>query len=225
MSPFVGRITDWFKSAEKKDAAFTYPPDEDPGVRFVRDVYATYKKLGYATQVMGASFRTPEQVVALAHEARAPVLFHAGRGIPHLGEAVVDLARSYPGARLILAHAGISDLGWIADDGRRRGDDDPVLVAHSTSEFAAEHLDAPQEAAPLLALAVRDALGLSTEPESTHVHRWTFAKPTGQREATHFLGDALVGLCSDAWSTKPRVESAYLSGLELGQAVAARLAP
>ena len=54
--------------------------------------------------------------MALAHERRAPVLFHAGRGIPHLGEAVVDLARRYPGARLILAHAGISDLGWIADD-------------------------------------------------------------------------------------------------------------
>jgi hypothetical protein len=44
------------------------------------------------------------------------VLFHAGRGIPHLGEAVVDLARRYPGARLILAHAGISDLGWIAEE-------------------------------------------------------------------------------------------------------------
>ena len=48
--------------------------------------------------------------------AAMPVLFHAGRGIPHLGEAVVDLARRYPGARLILAHAGISDLGWIARD-------------------------------------------------------------------------------------------------------------
>ena len=48
--------------------------------------------------------------------AACPVLFHAGRGIPHLGEAVVDLARRYPGARLILAHAGISDLGWIADE-------------------------------------------------------------------------------------------------------------
>jgi uncharacterized protein len=57
-----------------------------------------------------------EEVVALAHARRGPVLFHAGRGIPHLGEAVVDLARRYPGARLILAHAGISDLGWIADE-------------------------------------------------------------------------------------------------------------
>ncbi|MEA2229639.1 MAG: uncharacterized protein QOF04_3269 [Solirubrobacteraceae bacterium] len=57
-----------------------------------------------------------ERVVALAHERRMPVLFHAGRGIPRLGEAVVDYARRYPGARLILAHAGISDLGWIARD-------------------------------------------------------------------------------------------------------------
>ena len=55
-----------------------------------------------------------ERVVALAGEHRAIVLFHAGRGIPHLGEAVVDLARRHPRRALILAHAGISDLGWIA---------------------------------------------------------------------------------------------------------------
>ena len=55
-----------------------------------------------------------EEVVALAGEARAAVLFHAGRGIPHLGESVVHMAREHPGARLILAHAGISDTGWIA---------------------------------------------------------------------------------------------------------------
>ena len=54
-----------------------------------------------------------DEIVALAAQRRAPVLFHAGRGIPRLGEAVVELARKYPDARLILAHAGISDLGWI----------------------------------------------------------------------------------------------------------------
>ncbi len=54
-----------------------------------------------------------EQVVQIAHEQRMPVLFHAGRGIPHLGDAVVDYARRYPDARLILAHAGISDLGAL----------------------------------------------------------------------------------------------------------------
>lgn len=114
-------------------------------------------------------------------------------------------------------------VAWIADDGRRRGDSAAVLVGHSTSEFAAEHLAAPEEAAPLLALAVRDALGIDTEPVSTHVHRWSFAKPTGQRDAPFFLGDALVGLCGDAWSEKPRVEAAYLSGRAVGTAIIERL--
>jgi uncharacterized protein len=59
-----------------------------------------------------------EQVVALAGEHRLPVLFHAGRGIPDLGASVVDMARAHPGARLILAHAGISDLGLIAPHAR-----------------------------------------------------------------------------------------------------------
>jgi hypothetical protein len=72
-------------------------------------------KLHPRSDAFGLPHPVVEEVVALAHERRAPVLFHAGRGIPHLGEAVVDLARRYPGARLILAHAGISDLGWIAE--------------------------------------------------------------------------------------------------------------
>jgi uncharacterized protein len=73
-------------------------------------------KLHPRSDAFGLPHPVVEEVVALAHERRAPVLFHAGRGIPHLGEAVVELARAYPGARLILAHAGISDLSWIADD-------------------------------------------------------------------------------------------------------------
>jgi len=54
-----------------------------------------------------------EHVVALAHERRLPIVIHAGRGIPALGWDTVVLARRLPGARLILAHAGISDLAWI----------------------------------------------------------------------------------------------------------------
>src|SRR3954452_1068141 len=57
---------------------------------------------------------TVERLVALAHEGRRPVLFHAGRGFPGLGEEVARLAREYPGARMILAHAGISDIGHLA---------------------------------------------------------------------------------------------------------------
>jgi predicted TIM-barrel fold metal-dependent hydrolase len=54
------------------------------------------------------------RIVGIAHEQRAPVLFHACRGFPGLGEEVAHLARRHPGARLILAHAGISDLGHLA---------------------------------------------------------------------------------------------------------------
>jgi predicted TIM-barrel fold metal-dependent hydrolase len=53
------------------------------------------------------------ELVALAHERRVPVLIHAGRGIPALGQNTVRLAERYPGATLILAHAAISDLAWL----------------------------------------------------------------------------------------------------------------
>ncbi|MGI3780890.1 MAG: NAD(P)/FAD-dependent oxidoreductase [Janthinobacterium lividum] len=115
-------------------------------------------------------------------------------------------------------------LSWVADDGRRRGDGAPVLVAHSTPEFAAEHLAAPEEAAGPMTAALRDALGIEAEPTSTHVHRWTFGKPSGTRDRSYFLDDQLVGVCGDAWSDKPRVESAYLSGRALGEALLQRLA-
>jgi predicted TIM-barrel fold metal-dependent hydrolase len=55
-----------------------------------------------------------EVVAEVAARGGGPVLFHAGRGIPHLGEAVVELCREHPRARIILAHCGISELGWIA---------------------------------------------------------------------------------------------------------------
>jgi uncharacterized protein len=54
-----------------------------------------------------------EELVALADERRVPVLIHAGRGIPALGRDTVRLAESHPGARLILAHAAVSDIAWL----------------------------------------------------------------------------------------------------------------
>ena len=63
ISPFVGRILDWHKVKEKREA---YPPDEDPGVKSVRKIYSYYKKFGYQTLVMGASFRNVDQIKALA---------------------------------------------------------------------------------------------------------------------------------------------------------------
>jgi uncharacterized protein len=53
------------------------------------------------------------ELIALAHERRVPVLIHAGRGIPALGRDTVRLSGEFPNARLILAHAAISDLAWL----------------------------------------------------------------------------------------------------------------
>ncbi len=62
ISPFVGRILDWFKKNTGKDFA----PAEDPGVLSVKEIYAYYKKFGHATEVMGASFRNKGEILELA---------------------------------------------------------------------------------------------------------------------------------------------------------------
>ena len=63
ISPFVGRIYDWYK---KEGGGKEIPPDQDPGVASVTRIYNYYKKYGYKTQVMGASFRNVNQIVNLA---------------------------------------------------------------------------------------------------------------------------------------------------------------
>ncbi|EDK36196.2 hypothetical protein PGUG_00294 [Meyerozyma guilliermondii ATCC 6260] len=62
ISPFVGRILDWYKASTGKD----YDAESDPGVLSVRQIYSYYKKFGYKTIVMGASFRNVGEIKALA---------------------------------------------------------------------------------------------------------------------------------------------------------------
>ena len=62
ISPFVGRILDWYKAANKRD----YTPQEDPGVKSVQQIFNYYKKFGYKTIVMGASFRNVGEITELA---------------------------------------------------------------------------------------------------------------------------------------------------------------
>lgn len=62
VSPFVGRIYDWYKKSTGQD----YTADNDPGVLSVRRIYGYYKQHGYKTEVMGASFRNTGQILALA---------------------------------------------------------------------------------------------------------------------------------------------------------------
>ena len=62
ISPFVGRILDWYKAAMKKD----FSAQEDPGVKSVEAIFNYYKKYGYKTIVMGASFRNVGEITELA---------------------------------------------------------------------------------------------------------------------------------------------------------------
>jgi len=62
ISPFVGRILDWYKKSTGKDFAAA----EDPGVLSVKEIYAYYKKFGHDTEVMGASFRNKGEILELA---------------------------------------------------------------------------------------------------------------------------------------------------------------
>jgi len=62
ISPFVGRITDYYKKETKQD----FSPEKDPGVLSVANIFAYYKKFGYRTIVMGASFRNKGQILQLA---------------------------------------------------------------------------------------------------------------------------------------------------------------
>ncbi len=62
VSPFVGRILDW----HKKNAGRDFAPADDPGVQSVRLIYTYYKKFGYQTEIMGASFRNRGEILELA---------------------------------------------------------------------------------------------------------------------------------------------------------------
>lgn len=62
ISPFVGRILDWYKAATKKE----FSNEEDPGVKSVQNIFNYYKKFGYKTIVMGASFRSTGEITELA---------------------------------------------------------------------------------------------------------------------------------------------------------------
>ena len=132
-------------------------------------------------------------------------------------------------------------LTFLADDGSRRGDGAPVLVAHTTPAFAADHLtgsldDLAAAQAPVIA-AVTELLSLSAAPLWAHAHRWTTAKPASAHAESYAWsrpawsgparpGRGGIGVAGDAWcpSGSPRVESAWLSGDALGRRIVTELA-
>jgi len=117
-------------------------------------------------------------------------------------------------------------VSWLADDGRRRGDGAAVLVAHTTSVFAAGRLEDPGSAVTPVLRELAALLGVARIPEPmfARAHRWSLAAPLHQHSAPFALHPALVGVCGDAWGERSRIEQAWLSGRLLGEELVERLA-
>lgn len=90
-------------------------PEDEPLAEARRCLEAGARGIKLHPRAEGFTLDHPalRDVFALAHERHAPVLIHAGRGIPALGRHAVEVSAAFPDARLILAHAGICDLAWI----------------------------------------------------------------------------------------------------------------
>lgn len=105
ISPFVGRILDWHKASRGVDSI---PPEEDPGVLSVTSIYNYYKRFGYKTEVMGASFRNSGEIMQLAG---CDLLTIAPKLLEELGQLDGDLPR-----KLDPAAAQSADLEQISLD-------------------------------------------------------------------------------------------------------------
>ena len=147
-------------------------------------------------------------------------------------DAVIAVACGFDGLDIPFRDAAFvndhPDIDFVVDDGARRADGAPVLVAHTTSERAQQHLDEPDGAIGSVLDALRELSVITTQPTWTHAHRWTFAKPAAQHDSNFALEQQdgrLVGLAGDQWcdSGVPRVESAWRSGTDVGRELILRL--
>jgi hypothetical protein len=223
-----------------------------PGVRVEQAEVSQVSRAGSRLSVDG---RAAAAVVLAMPDPQARAILHPDLAAERAGlharfEPVLALSAGWPERcwrRLdgVFVH-GDERLSWIADDGSRRGDGAPVLVAHSTPPWAAEQLGQGQlgqeqlgqeqlgqgqlgqlerldEAAAAMLRAVGEVLGVDTAPSWTRLDPWPHAKPAAGRAAAFQLWPSMVGACGDGWSQRSRVEAAFLSGLRLGGALAARL--
>lgn len=106
-------------------------------------------------------------------------------------------------------------LSMICDDGDRRGDRAPVLVAHSTARFARSRMDDPPNAAGEMERAVRELLRLP-EPARARVHPWRYAQP--EPADGPFAREGNVYVAGDAFG-RPRVQTAWRSGRAVARAI------
>ncbi len=104
-------------------------------------------------------------------------------------------------------------LVFLADDGSRRGDGAPVLVAHTAPDVSSEHLDAPASIVPSVLESLGPLLGVTGAPAPTwaRAHRWSLASPLRQHEDAVFGFDeeSGIGVCGDAWGERSKVQTAW----------------
>ena len=118
VSPFVGRILDWYKKSTGKES---YPAAEDPGVLSVRRIYEYYKKFGYKTEGMGASFRNLGEITELAG---CDLLTIAPALLKELSETTGDLPRKLDPA--IAAKSSIEKISMDEATFRRMHEEDKM---------------------------------------------------------------------------------------------------
>jgi transaldolase len=136
ISPFVGRILDWYKKDTGRDS---YPSAEDPGVLSVTTIYNYYKKFGYKTEVMGASFRNIGEITELAG---CDLLTISPGLLTELQNTVAELPRKLDPAKA----AGLSIAKISVDkatfDQMHNGDSEALLQAdRMASDKLSEGID------------------------------------------------------------------------------------
>lgn len=124
VSPFVGRILDWYKKHTGRDS---YPAPEDPGVQSVTTIYNYYKKFGYSTEVMGASFRNIDEIKELAG---CDLLTISPNLLEQLNKTIAELPRK-------LDAAAVADI----DIERLAIDQATFDEMHAANPMASEKLD------------------------------------------------------------------------------------
>ncbi len=120
ISPFVGRITDWYMAKNGVDA---YAVEDDPGVQSVRKIFYYYKKHGYKTQIMGASFRNVNQILELAG---CDLLTISPKLLNELESIAGDVERKLDPARA--KAMGMEKISLLEKDMRWQHNEDPMAV-------------------------------------------------------------------------------------------------
>jgi len=124
ISPFVGRIFDWYR---KHDGVDAYPPAEDPGVRSVQRIYAYYKTHGFDTVVMGASFRNADQIRQLAGCDRLTIS-------PGLMQELADSDGALPRILAPSATASADARANLDEPGFRWGHNEDAMATEKLAE-------------------------------------------------------------------------------------------